>query len=338
LWWEFRRPNIGGDSSSLLPAPFHSPLVLSESSGDFWKYSANVDLTNGSILGLLPGDLIFIWVEAYDQAGNPALGVGTEDDKVAPYLNVRQFVFSLPSLNIALADGTTPRGGEVLEGDELSISVSIRNLGAKTGHLRVELFQDLGQGNPWNSQGFRTIDIMEGQLRTLEPFIFETYQSGGQSLHINITGDFDDWDSRLSPPGCILRQHVITCDLSLEQDMPSVLSRELSEGEEWDMLIITAMFVLISVIVLLVVVVLKKQGTSIYDDEEWEDVSDDVEETMTYDAPYAVEEAKVLAPLPKANEETPVSTGPPHPESGLPDGWSDEQWAHYGEQWLEKNQ
>ncbi|HIF16791.1 MAG TPA: hypothetical protein EYQ85_06030 [Candidatus Poseidoniales archaeon] len=338
LWWEFRRPSAGGDSSSLLPAPFHTSLSLSEAAGEFWKYSANVDLTNGSILGLLPGDLIFIWVEAYDQAGNSALGVGTEDDKLSPHLNVRQFVLSLPSLNIALADGSTPRGGEVSEGDELGISVSIRNLGSKTGHLRVELFQETGQGNAWVSQGFRTIDIMEGQLRTLEPFIFETYASGGQSLHINITGDFDDWDSRSSPPGCILRQQVITCDLSLEQDMPAVLSRDLSDGEGLDVLTITAMFVLILVIVLLVVVVMKKQGNSIYDDEEWEDVSDDVTETMTYDAPYAVEEAKSLAPLPEANEETPVNTGPPLPESGLPEGWSDEQWIHYGEQWLEKNQ
>jgi hypothetical protein len=188
------------------------------------------------------------------------------------------------------------------------------------------------------SQGFSTIDIMEGQLRTLEPFIFETYTSGGQSLHINITGDFDVWDSSSSPPGCILRQHVITCDLSLEQDMPAVLSRDLSDGDELDMLTITALFVLIMVIVLLVVVVMKKQGNSIYDDEEWEDVSDDFTESMTYDAPYAAEEEKVLAPLPEDSEETPVSTGPPLPESGLPDGWSGEQWLHYGEQWLEKNQ
>jgi hypothetical protein len=131
---------------------------------------------------------------------------------------------------------------------------------------------------------------------------------------------------------------VITCDLSLEQDMPAVLSRDLSDGEGLDMLTITAMFVLILVIVLLVVVVMKKQGNSIYDDEEWEDVSDDVAETMTYDAPYAVEETKALAPLPEADEEAPVNTGPPLPESGLPEGWSDEQWVHYGEQWLEKNQ
>ena len=29
-----------------------------------------------------------------------------------------------------------------------------------------------------------------------------------------------------------------------------------------------------------------------------------------------------------------TSNGPPLPESGLPEGWTMEQWQHYGEQWL----
>ena len=29
------------------------------------------------------------------------------------------------------------------------------------------------------------------------------------------------------------------------------------------------------------------------------------------------------------------ATGPPIPESGLPEGWTMEQWEHYGQQWLD---
>ena len=29
-------------------------------------------------------------------------------------------------------------------------------------------------------------------------------------------------------------------------------------------------------------------------------------------------------------------TGPPIPDEGLPMGWSKEQWAHYGQQWLDQ--
>ena len=31
----------------------------------------------------------------------------------------------------------------------------------------------------------------------------------------------------------------------------------------------------------------------------------------------------------------PTSNAPPLPASGLPEGWSMEQWEHYGQQWLD---
>jgi PKD repeat protein len=34
----------------------------------------------------------------------------------------------------------------------------------------------------------------------------------------------------------------------------------------------------------------------------------------------------------------PVAAGPPLPSTGLPQGWTMEQWVHYGEQWLAANQ
>ena len=34
----------------------------------------------------------------------------------------------------------------------------------------------------------------------------------------------------------------------------------------------------------------------------------------------------------------PVNTGPPLPATGLPEGWTMEQWNYYGEQWLVANQ
>lgn len=38
------------------------------------------------------------------------------------------------------------------------------------------------------------------------------------------------------------------------------------------------------------------------------------------------------APAPVAD----VQTGPPLPESGLPEGWTMEQWAHYGAEYLRR--
>ena len=52
--------------------------------------------------------------------------------------------------------------------------------------------------------------------------------------------------------------------------------------------------------------------------------------------------AKALAPLPMPQApvlplQPPAPVGPPLPATGLPPGWTMEQWQHYGHQWLQQN-
>ena len=39
---------------------------------------------------------------------------------------------------------------------------------------------------------------------------------------------------------------------------------------------------------------------------------------------------------PSPTSQAPVPSGPPLPEGGLPDGWTMDQWQHYGQQWLDQ--
>ncbi len=53
-------------------------------------------------------------------------------------------------------------------------------------------------------------------------------------------------------------------------------------------------------------------------------------------------QTKALPPLPTSappqiNPVDPTPSGPPLPPTGLPPGWSMEQWQHYGEEWLKRN-
>lgn len=41
-------------------------------------------------------------------------------------------------------------------------------------------------------------------------------------------------------------------------------------------------------------------------------------------------------PTPVALQEPAPSISPPLPASGLPEGWTTEQWQHYGQQWLDR--
>ena len=62
-------------------------------------------------------------------------------------------------------------------------------------------------------------------------------------------------------------------------------------------------------------------------------------------APLPAPTPAPMAPMPDMNaqpvaaapEPAPVQAGPPLPASGLPPGWTMEQWAFYGEKWLETN-
>jgi hypothetical protein len=60
----------------------------------------------------------------------------------------------------------------------------------------------------------------------------------------------------------------------------------------------------------------------------------------TDEEPPAPEFASPDEPEPEveATEEAELPPGvPPIPEEGLPQGWTMEQWAYYGEKWLEQN-
>ena len=47
-----------------------------------------------------------------------------------------------------------------------------------------------------------------------------------------------------------------------------------------------------------------------------------------------ISDSVVQGDVPKVPTPPQVPAGPPLPPSGLPPGWSMEQWQHYGHQWL----
>ena len=70
------------------------------------------------------------WVDIVDLAGNAARGTGlSEIDPMKTVFTVLSFDLTVTYIEISLADGTTPRGNEVVEGTEIGITVQVRNLG-----------------------------------------------------------------------------------------------------------------------------------------------------------------------------------------------------------------
>ena len=66
-----------------------------------------------------------------------------------------------------------------------------------------------------------------------------------------------------------------------------------------------------------------------------------VEEDEVFVAGPPISQQRLVQPSAPVDEEvvsqdSPVNSGPPLPEEGLPAGWSMEQWVHYGQQYLDR--
>ena len=147
--WAFMRNGLvmeNGQSSSIIP-------YVTDNSGT-WTYSGSVDFTEGVDVILAEGDELVWWVDIVDLAGNAARGTGlSEIDPMNTVFTVLSFDLTVTNIEISLADGTTPRGNEVVEGTEIGVKVQVRNLGTKAGTVTISLVEDLGGTRNWLSHG-----------------------------------------------------------------------------------------------------------------------------------------------------------------------------------------
>ena len=83
------------------------------------------------------------------------------------------------------------------------------------------------------------------------------------------------------------------------------------------------------VILAAILLIIRKQK------EEFEIDEEEVISGPPISQPVVVDATNMQPIQPSPETEVPHA-GPPLPESGLPDGWSMEQWVHYGQQYLDR--
>jgi hypothetical protein len=275
--WAFVRNGVAldnGQSSDLIP--------FISSNADAWSYVGSIDFTEGVNVSLEDGDELIWWIEVTDRAGNSATGTGLSYiDALNTEFTVLSFDVTITNLEIALSDGSTPRGNEIVEGTEIGVVVHVRNLGTRPGTVTITLMEDLGPDRSWLSHASVELSLSPGQTLESIPLLFETHGSGSQNLHINITG-MDTWVENTMLPHCYGIESRASCDLNVESDMPRVISQDEAEsGFGSFTVIISVLVVLLGGAALAIAVLLRRNtpGESIFydDDDEW----DDDEETFS---------------------------------------------------------
>ena len=341
--WAFLRNGLimqNGQSSASLP-------FVSENAA-IWTYAGTLDFTEGVNVSLEEGDELIWWIDVVDRAGNEGKGTGLSMiDAMNTDFTILSVEVTVTNIEITLADGSIPKANQVVEGEELGITVQLRNLGTKEGTISVTLYEDMGPERTWLAHETQEVILYPGQTKATLPLLFETYKDGAQNIYVNITG-MDVWLDNTQLPHCVGFETSATCDLGVESDMPRVISQDSAESSSSGMIFtISILAILLIASGFAITVLIRRQngaGDSIFFEDEDENQWDDsgISETKFTPAipedavPQSVPESSAPAEVAQSPEQP--SEGPPLPESGLPDGWTMEQWNHYGHQWLENNQ
>ena len=181
LHWLYRRDglDISGSKSSF-------EMDLGVHSEGLWVYSNYVDFT--PTVELLPGDILLVWIEGQDLAGNALQGPGTHESPRVPMLEIMHFT---PDLISIWVDNNAPEVGE-----KIQIDARIHNLGNIRGVLNVSIWAWEPQPN-----SEPLIIKLEDKNISLEPrqsvllsFEFVAWRVGDLQIYIVIN---EDTDSRM---------------------------------------------------------------------------------------------------------------------------------------------
>jgi hypothetical protein len=274
--WAFIRNGFiieGGQSSGLIPYIATSVGVHS--------YSGTADFTQGANISLEDGDSLIWWLDVVDLAGNSAVGTGTSQiDPMHPSFTVLSFDITITSIDITLENGTIPRGNQVVEGDIIAVTITVRSLGTKAGVLQISLMEDLQRERDWLQHDTVELSIGPGQSLNSQAITFETHGSGSQHLYLNITGQ-DRWIDNVIVPHCSGHLDKASCILEMDPDMPKVITAEEANSGVGTMTLVIIILVLLLVAMAVVIVVIMKRGSdesSIYYDDDWDHFEEDDEE------------------------------------------------------------
>jgi hypothetical protein len=161
-------------------------------------------------------------------------------------------------------------------------------------------------------------------------YIFK--QDGLQSVKVMA------WDEDPERPGTkVVTFAVLPADRTPLENLGASLV-----GEEANAVVQLSLLV---VVLLLVVLVSRRRRRAETPTNVWDEVSDALTSDLFTDREDRLRQKRPEGPPPaylfqQSLQNAPASatqpqSGPPLPPSGLPEGWTMEQWEHYGQQWLD---
>ena len=269
------------------------------------------------------------------------IATSVNDDSVSSYGKCTYRVGSQNWIRIISTESTI-----IDEAGEYEITVRVRN--QYTEGQSVTMSMDQQGTNRWYSSSIKSSDRdfwleLEGEREVT--IVFEVQSSILLTLDEEfINTEVTIWAVSNSVEDAASLQLPVT--LKRTSDSNDVVSSSDSDSFDW-VGISTWVVGTALIIALLGALLMVLNGTEEEEEQNWAEDGYEDNLTATYGAVAAaptIGAPEVQMPAPDVIESPQIAappevvSGPPVPAAGLPDGWTMEQWGHYGQQWLDNQQ
>ena len=246
------------------------------------------------------------------------------------------------------------------DGEKASLSAVVKVMNRiPTSMISYEngSLDNLVEGDTLNITGFGTIDTESDLLDMLYVWDFEWEDADldGEGLgDIDSTGisiSIDDlpagtWTITLTVTDDDLATSTKTITISVDEKPPEGILEEFSEalGVSQTMSIVIILLVAIVLVLASFLAVTRRSPSEDLLESAGSSKMWDAASLPTYESPAETpafeQAAQPTQPVAQPSFEQPpqANQGPPLPAGGLPQGWTMEQWAYYGDQYLAANQ
>lgn len=291
------------------------PLTDSTGFGNEVIWSENIDLTDGGATILLPSYSIDVWATGSDASGNPYGSLqNTIDDPLASW----SFALTGPDVSLRSPETVWEWSNPSPEPNEV-VTLKIDSVNSGDSGNLTFILQRLNAENNWETVSMQEIDLASEQRFSVK---LETISSQN-------VGDTLEYRILLLDSG-VEKERISVTPLFVKEEVKRdgvALANQVADSKLSVVMYVIALLA-ISYAVWTMVQIRKMRNDS---DTDENDQTDEVEIEMTK---KIVPEINQLGGA-SVEQSDNLAAVPPLPPTGLPAGWTMEQWNHYGEQYLE---
>ena len=272
---------------------------------------------------LLPSYTIDIWVTGSDESGNP---YDSEGNTVSDPLASWPLALTGPEVSLKAADTTLEWSNPNPNPDEaVSLTIKARNTGA-SGTVTFVL-QRLVSGDDWATISSSSIEISSGKKVQFRLDATADGAVGDTLEHRILLLDSGVEKERISISPLLIKEEV-------ERD-GTALANQVADSQLSVIMYLIALVSMSFAVWTMVQMRRIRRGEEVDESDQTAEVIENMDTKMVPE----IQQAAPAAPVQNAPHPPQGAGGatPPLPPTGLPEGWTMEQWNHYGHQYLQNS-